>query len=76
MEKPDLPHAAGRPVHISIPAKLAFDLVAMQKATASILGRLGCPACHSGFDLRWSIEDRFHIDADLRVHDVVGGRLG
>ena len=32
---------------------MAYDLKKMQKVTANVLGRLGCPACHSGFDIRF-----------------------
>lgn len=54
-------------VKVSIPAKVAFDLTAMQKVTKDVLGRLGCPECHSGFDIRFGLENRFRVDEKLNV---------
>lgn len=42
-----------RTVHVAISPEIAFDAKKMQKVTANLLGRLGCPACHSGFDIRF-----------------------
>ncbi len=54
-------------VKVSIPAQVAFDLTAMQKVTKDILGRLGCSECHSGFDIRFGLENRFRVDEKLNV---------
>lgn len=66
----------GRVVRITIPAKAAFDLGSMQKITASVLDRLGCPACHSGMDLRWDFQDRFQVGPDLQVRELFGTTVG
>ena len=50
---------ADRSIHIKIPVSVAFDLQRMNKATALVLDRLGCPECHSGFDLRFDLERQF-----------------
>lgn len=55
-------------VRVSIPAKIAYDLGQMQKITASVLDQLGCPNCHSGYDIRFDLERRFIIDEKLNVH--------
>lgn len=56
-----------RVVHVSVPAKVAFDLGGMQEATAIVLDRLGCAQCHSGWDIRFSMEDRFLFDEQLQL---------
>ena len=42
---------APRTVIVSVPTKVASDLKSMQKVQAEVLGRLGCPNCHSGIDI-------------------------
>jgi anaerobic selenocysteine-containing dehydrogenase len=40
-----------RTVRVSIPASVAADLGSLKKTYASVLDKLGCPACCSGFDI-------------------------
>jgi len=54
-------------VQVQIPAKVAYDLKSMQKATEIVLGRLGCPECHSGWDIRFEIENRYRFDNKLKI---------
>lgn len=61
-------------VHVSIPAEVAFDLDRFQKVQTDILGKLGCMACCSGWDIRFDIERRFIVDAELNVRSA--GTLG
>ncbi len=61
------------PVRISIPAKFAYDLDTFQKAQAAILDRLGCPACCSGWDIRWDVARSFQVDATGRIRDTYAG---
>jgi hypothetical protein len=56
-------------VHVSIPAEVAFDLDRFHSVQKDILGRLGCSACCSGWDIRFEIQRRFVVDADLNVRD-------
>lgn len=42
-----------RVVNVSVPTEALYDVKKMRKITDSLLGKLGCPACHSGFDLRF-----------------------
>ena len=58
-----------RVVRVTVPAKVAFDLGRMQRVTASVLERLGCPACHSAFDIRFDIATRFLVDDQLNVRE-------
>lgn len=61
-----------RTVRVSIPAKVAFDLDSMQQVTANILERLGCPACHSGWDIRFDMERQFLVDEKLNIRSGLG----
>lgn len=65
-----------RTVRVTVPAKVAFDLGNMQEVTESVLERLGCPQCHSGWDIRFDIERRFVVDEKLNINSQLGGRLG
>lgn len=67
---------AGRPiVYVKVPAKVAYDIRAMNKVTAAILDRLGCPECHSGHDIRWDVVHDFIVNEKLDVlPDVARGR--
>jgi hypothetical protein len=65
---------ASNVVHVSVPAEVAFNLSKLQRVQKDILGRLGCLACCSGWDIRWDLERRFSVDDKLNVHP--GGPLG
>lgn len=51
-----------RRVNVSIPAEFANDIKHFSKIQKDILGRLGCMACCSGWDIRWNVERDFIID--------------
>jgi hypothetical protein len=44
-------------VHVHVPPDVLFDLPAVQQLSQSILGRLGCPACCSGFQILFQLEE-------------------
>jgi hypothetical protein len=52
----------GRPIHVTVPVSLSFDLEKMQKLTREVLGKLGHVGCHSGFDLRFNHEIDFSFN--------------
>jgi len=54
-------------IYVTVPASAAYNLEKMNKITATVLGRLGCPACHSGFDIRFDFERRFIFDEKLTI---------
>lgn len=54
-------------IHVTVPAKVAYNLKDMQKVTETVLDRLGCPACHSGFDIRFDFERRFNFNENLEM---------
>jgi hypothetical protein len=52
-------------IHVVVPARVAYDLDSMNKVTKEVLNDLGCPGCHSGFDLRFDFETQFRFDLNL-----------
>ncbi len=60
-------HEPGNIVRVTIPAEVAFNLEKMHKVTAGILGRLGCAACHSGYDIRFLVERDFVVNPGLEI---------
>jgi hypothetical protein len=64
----------GRVVRVSVSADLHNSLEGMQRVTQSILGKLGCPGCHSGFDIRFDVASQFVADekGNVRALGVQG----
>lgn len=62
--------SAANLVRVTVPAKVAFDLKSIQRVTADVLGKLGCEACHSGFDIRFDVVREFVVDEKLAVKAV------
>ena len=56
-----------RVVNVTLPAEVAFDLDRFSKVQKDILGKLGCRACCSGFDIRWDFARQFQVDEDLNI---------
>lgn len=56
-----------RTVRVSLPASVANDLKRFQKVQATILDRLGCSACCSGWDIRFDISRSFTFDEELKL---------
>lgn len=54
-------------VRVALPPDVAYDLSKIQRVQKDILGRLGCPACCSGWDIRWDIFRNFVVDEKLNV---------
>jgi hypothetical protein len=59
---------AGRVVRVSVSADLHNDFEAMHRVTRSVLGKLGCEGCHSGFDIRYDVLRDFIADEKGNVH--------
>ncbi len=62
-----LSKAGSKTIRVTVPASTAFNLESMNKITAEVLGKLGCPGCHSGFDIRFDFERRFVFDEKLQL---------
>jgi len=56
-------------VRVSLPASAYFDLDSFQRVQKDILGRLGCMACCSGWDIRYDLQRRFQVDEKLGVRE-------
>lgn len=69
MLRSDLPE---KTIRVSLPASVAFELDKFQEAQRSILDRLGCGACCSGWDIRFDLQRRFVVDEQLNVRDISG----
>jgi hypothetical protein len=61
-----------RPIHVIVPPKL--DLDAVHDVTAKTLGIVGCPRCHSGFDLRFHQEEIIVFDKGLEAKTFNAGK--
>ncbi|GAA0984090.1 hypothetical protein GCM10009555_057180 [Acrocarpospora macrocephala] len=59
-----------RVVNVTIPADVAFDLDRLQAVQRDILGRLGCQACCSGWDIRYDIQRRFVVSRELEIREL------
>jgi len=69
-DAPEQPAITGQVVRVSIPKELAYNLDRFQEVQKNILGKLGCRACCSGWDIRWEFERRFLVDNQLNVREA------
>lgn len=53
-----------RTVNVTMPAEVAFDLEKTQAVLAEVMNRVGCPACTSGIDIRFKMEENFAVDRE------------
>ena len=62
---------ATRPTAVSVhvPIELLWDFDSLTKVKKEILGKLGCLACTSGFDIRWRARD-FVVNPALEVREM------
>ncbi len=59
------------PIRVFVPREVEYDLKKMNTITASVLGRLGCPGCHSGFLLDFQSISEFAVDPEtLQVEEI------
>jgi hypothetical protein len=54
-------------VTVSVPHQVFYNVDKMHEVTKAVLGRLGCLACHSGFDIRFQQEIQFVAGLDAKV---------
>jgi len=60
-------------VSVYVPTKALYDLESMQKITAQVLDKLGCPACHSGRILDFRELEQFVVNPrTLEVNEAHG----
>jgi len=65
------PVSAGNVVRVSIPADVHNDLSKFLKVQKDILGKLGCLACCSGWDIRFNVQRQFLVDNKAVVQEVL-----
>ncbi|MET9605275.1 hypothetical protein ABZZ17_09420 [Streptomyces sp. NPDC006512] len=65
-----------RPVNVTVPVSLANDLDQMQDVIKNVMDQLGCPTCHSGFDLRINIAKDFVVNPAGQVQQGVAISFG
>ena len=63
---------SSRTILVTVPASVAYNFDKMQKVSQTVLGKLGCPGCHSGFDIRFIMERQFRFNEKLEM--VEGAR--
>lgn len=65
------------PVTVYVPPEALFDIKAMTKITQATLGKLGCPGCHSGRDIRFVELNQFIVNPKtFEVSALAGGPIG
>lgn len=70
-ESDPMPYAGGNVVRVMVPREIHFDLGKLQRVQSEILGRLGCMACCSGWDIRFELERSFIVDKELKISPVL-----
>lgn len=56
-----------RTIRVSLPTSVAYDLKRFQKIQATVLDRLGCTACCSGWDIQYDVVRSFAFDEKLNL---------
>lgn len=54
-------------VNVHVPLQLLWDFDSLTKVKKEILGKLGCLACTSGFDIRWRGARDFVVNPALEI---------
>ena len=63
-----------RPIRVSVPAEVAFNLDSLQNSIANLAKRLGCEACFSGRSCYFTLERDYVINPQsLEVESIVRG---
>jgi serine protease inhibitor ecotin len=62
---------SGNTIYVTVPTSVAYDYNKMDRITKTVLGKLGCEGCHSGFDIRFLNESRFRFNEKLELIDEV-----
>ena len=65
--------AAAGPVHVTIPAEVAFDIEALFEIQRSVFDRLGHRGCYSGADIRFQLEREFFVGVDRSIRGFSEG---
>jgi hypothetical protein len=55
------------PVHITLPASVAYNMSALKETVRSAMERLSCPTCFSGLDCHFSVERNLFVEENRKV---------
>jgi hypothetical protein len=58
-------------VTVHVPINVLWDFDSLTGIKKDVLGRLGCMACTSGFDIRWKGAREFVVNPALEVSEFV-----
>jgi hypothetical protein len=61
-----------RAIRVQVPFEILNDLDRFQKVQASLLGRVGCGHCTSGYLFDWHIYENWAVDQAGQLHPQVG----
>jgi hypothetical protein len=56
-----------RAIHVKITPDVMYDFDKISKVLQKTLTELGCPACCSGYDIRFDVERNFIADSNFDV---------
>lgn len=59
-------------ITVLLPASVLNDFDAFTKVQRSVLGRLGCDGCTSGYDILWKKFQQYVINDKLEVREIAG----
>ena len=61
-----------RPIRVSVPAEVAFNLDGLQKSIANLAKRLGCENCFSGRSCYFTLERDYVINPQSLEIESIG----
>ncbi len=56
-------------INVHVPIEVMWDSDRLQGLKKDILGRLGCLACTSGFDIRWRTRRDYIVNPALEIRE-------
>jgi len=59
-----------KPIRVTMPAEIAFNLSKLQRTVGSVMTALGCPTCCSGYDITFQGTDFVADPKTLKVKSV------
>ena len=57
-------------INVHVPIEVMWDSDRLQGLKKDILGRLGCLACTSGFDIRWRTRRDYIVNPALEIREI------